>query len=171
MITFSNWLKVKESSSATRIKTQAALGLAPPVADIFSRSTPPPWQVKRLKKALRKSHKKKKRKKHFFDEGKKAKPVNPEFDKFLKSVESLAKDVWELQLAKKKKDAKEKLKELLKKHKLPVEVEIEEDDSDIKKNKKNKKEDKKEKKNKDDKFKIKKVKVIKSKDNSKSVDD
>ena len=173
MITFSNWLKVKESSPATRIKPQAALGLSPPVADIFSRSTPPPWQVKRLKKALRKSHKKKKRKKHFFDEGKKAKPVNPEFDKFLKSVESLAKDVWELQLAKKKKDAKEKLKELLKKHKLPVEVEIEEDD--IKKNKTNKKEDKKEdkkeKKNKDDKFKIKKVKVIKSKDNSKSVDD
>ena len=159
MITFSNWLKVKESSPATRIKTQEALGLAPPVADIFSRATPPPWQVKRLKKALKRSHRK--RKKHMFDEAKKAKPLNPEFDKFMKSVEALAKDMWDLQLVKKKKEAQDKLKELLKKHKLPVEVE---EEKEKKKSSDKKDEDKKDKKKKDDKFKVKKVKVIKPKD-------
>lgn len=161
MIKFSEWLKVKESSSATRIKTQAALGLAPPVADIFSRATPPPWQVKRLKKALKKSHKKKKRKSHMLDEASKSKPINLEFDKFLKSVEALAKDIYELKTAEKRKEVLDKMKSMTKKNK--------KDEED--KNSKDKKSDKLEKNKSDDKTKnnkdkktnvkkIKKVKVI-----------
>lgn len=155
MIKFSEWLKVKESSPATRIKTQAALGLAPPVADIFSRATPPPWQVKRLKKALKKSHKKKKRKSHMLDEASKSKPINLEFDKFLKSVEALAKDIYELKTAEKRKEVLDKMKSITKKNK-------KEEDKNSKDEKPNKleknKTDDKTKKNKDKK--IKKVKVI-----------
>lgn len=140
MIKFSDWIKIKESSSATRLKTQAALGLAPPVADIFSRATPPPWQVKNLKKALKKSHKKKRKKKtkHMFDEASKARAVNPDFDRFIKSIESLAKDIYELQTLMKKKSAVKAKK-----------VDLKKDD--------NKKADDKSTKNKDKEFKDKKI--------------
>lgn len=110
MIAFSDWLKIKESSPATRIKTQAALGLAPPVADIFSRSTPPPWQVERLKKALKKSHKKRRKKKHKINEASKPVPIPKDFDAFIASVEALAKDLYELRTAVKKSKSKTKPK-------------------------------------------------------------
>ena len=119
MIKFSDWVKIRESSPATRLKTQAALGLAPPVADIFGHGTPPPWQVERLTKALKRSHKKKKknkRKKKRISEASASKLVNPNIDAFIKSVESLAKDLWELQLAKKKSESQEKIKKIMKKH-------------------------------------------------------
>ena len=157
MIKFSEWLKVKESSSATRIKTQAALGLAPPVADIFSRATPPPWQVKRLKKALKKSHKKKKRKSHMLDEASKSKPINLEFDKFLKSVEALAKDIYELKTAEKRKEVLDKMKSITKKIKKDKEDKDENSDK-LEKNKTDK--SKTDKSKKTNVKKIKKVKVI-----------
>jgi hypothetical protein len=120
MIAFSDWLKIRESSAATRLKRQAALGLAPPVADIFSRATPPPWQVDRLKSALKKSHskKKKKKKKHMVAEASKPQPINKGMDSFIAAIERLAKDLWELRRLKKEKGAKEskqKSKELIKK--------------------------------------------------------
>lgn len=120
MIAFSDWLKIRESSPATRLKRQAALGLAPPVADIFSRATPPPWQVDRLKSALKKSHskKRKKKKKHMVAEASKPQPINKGMDSFIAAIERLAKDLWELRRLKKEKgakDSKQKSKELIKK--------------------------------------------------------
>jgi hypothetical protein len=149
MIKFSDWVKIRESSPATRIKTQAALGLAPPVADIFSHGTPPPWQVKRLTKALKRSHKKKKRKKRHISEASASKLVNPNIDAFIKSVESLAKDLWELQLAKKKSESQEKIKKIMKKHGVKV-ADKEEKEEDKEKDKEGK-EDNKEKTSKQDK--------------------
>ena len=165
MITFSNFLKVKESSSATRIKTQAALGLAPPVADIFGHGTPPPWQVTRLKKALKKSHKKKRHKKksHMIGEAKKPMPRDLNFDKFMSSIEFLAKDIWELKLLKNKKETQDKMKEIMKKHGVSVEddesKEVEKDDKKVAKkdDKKVAKKDDKKVVEKDDKKVIKKV--------------
>lgn len=104
MESFSNWLKIRESSPSTRLKRQIAFGLAPPTADIFGHSTPAPWEVKSLKRALKKSKKKKKK----VNESK-AHPINHSFDSFIKSVEALAKDLWELELLKKKKVAQEKM--------------------------------------------------------------
>lgn len=112
MIQFSDWLKIKESSPATRLKTQAALGLAPPVADVFSRATPPPWQVERLTKALKKSHRKRRRKKkHKINEASKPMPIPKDFDAFIASVEALAKDLYELRSAMKKPKPKTKKKD------------------------------------------------------------
>lgn len=112
MIPFSDWLKIKESSPATRIKTQAALGLAPPVADIFSRATPPPWQVERLTKALKKSHRKRRgKKKRKMNEASKPVPIPKDFDAFIASVEALAKDLYELKSAMKKPKPKSKKKD------------------------------------------------------------
>jgi hypothetical protein len=115
MIHFKDWLQLREMSASGRRKRQAALGLAPPVADIFSRSTPAPWEVERLEKALKKSKKKKKRKK--IEEAKKKQPVvHNDIDSFIKSVEMLAKDVWELDLLKKKKSAEEKMAQTAKRN-------------------------------------------------------
>lgn len=64
MIKFNDWLKIKESSPATRNKTAAAFGLQPMYsADVFGHATPPPWQVEKLTKKLKKHHKKKHHKK------------------------------------------------------------------------------------------------------------
>lgn len=124
-------MKIKESSPTTRLKTQVALGLAPPTASIFSRSTPPPWQVERLTKALDGSHKKKKKrrrkKKKSISEGSKPMFVHKDFDSFISSVESLAKDLLELKLLKKKKEAEKKIKSIMKKHGV-----LADDDSDDK---------------------------------------
>lgn len=115
MINFKDWFEIREMSASGRRKLQAALGLAPPVADIFSRSTPPPWQVERLKKALKKSKKKKKCKK--IEEAKKKQPVvHNDIDSFIKAVEILAKDVWELDLLKKKKSAEDKMAQIAKRN-------------------------------------------------------
>jgi len=115
MIKFSDWLQIRETSASTRRRRQAALGLAPPVADIFSRSTPAPWEVERLTKSLKKSKKKKKHKK--IEEAKKKQPiVHNDIDSFIKSVEMLAKDVWELDLLKKKKAAQDKMDQISKRN-------------------------------------------------------
>lgn len=151
MIKFSDWVKIRESSPATRIKTQAALGLAPPVADIFGHGTPPPWQVERLTKALKRSHKKKKKKKKRISEASASKLVNPNIDAFIKSVESLAKDLWELQLAKKKSESQEKIKKIMKKHGVKVKDKEEDKDKEKDKEEKEGKEDNKEKTSKQDK--------------------
>lgn len=141
MIRFSEWMKMRESSPTTRLKTQVALGLAPPTASIFSRSTPPPWQVERLTKALKKSHKKKKRKrkkKKSMSEGSKPMPIRGDFAAFISSVESLAKDLLELKTLKKKKDSERKIKSIMKKHGVEVDGDSDEkkgDDLDLEKNK------------------------------------
>ena len=173
MITFSNFLKVKESSPATRIKTQAALGLAPPVADIFSHGTPPPWQVTRLKKALKKSHKKKrhKKKRHMIGEAKKSMPRDLNFDKFMSSIELLAKDIWELKLLKNKKETQEKIKKIMKKNGVSVEDDnevVEKDDKKIVKKDDNK-DDKKIVKKDDKKIVKKDDKKIAKKDDKKVI--
>lgn len=64
MMKFTDWLAVRESSAFTRERDEAAKGLKPPIADIYSRSTPPPAQADALEKKLKASHKKKKKKKH-----------------------------------------------------------------------------------------------------------
>jgi len=115
MINFKDWIELREMSASGRRKRQAALGLAPPVADIFSRSTPPPWQVERLEKALKKSKKKKKCKK--IEEAKKKQSiVYNDIDSFIKSVEMLAKDIWELDLLKKKKSVEDKMAQISKRN-------------------------------------------------------
>lgn len=111
MKSFLDWLKIQESSPSTRLKRQIALGLAPPTADIFGHSTPNPWEIDRLKKALRKKKKKKKK----LDEARIKPVIHKEIDSFIQSVQSLAKDVWELNLLKKKLEAKEKMEKIAKK--------------------------------------------------------
>jgi hypothetical protein len=61
MITFNNWLKVKESTAFTRSRNAAALGTGPsiPDAEINSHSTARPWQSKAIKKRNKKKPKKK----------------------------------------------------------------------------------------------------------------
>lgn len=139
MLKFFDWLKIRESSPATRLKSQAALGLAPPVADIFSHGTPPPWQVDRLKSALKKSHakkkKKKKKKKNMVSEASKPQPINKSMDSFIVAIEKLVKDLLELRRIKKEKgikDSKQKSKDLIKKvAKSQVKVDKEKDKLDI----------------------------------------
>lgn len=62
MISFKDWIIARESSPATRLRWDAALGLKPPIPDaaIHSHSTALPWQVDKLKG---KGKKKKKRSK------------------------------------------------------------------------------------------------------------
>lgn len=139
MLKFSDWLKIRESSASTRLKRQAALGLAPPVADIFSHGTPPPWQVDRLKSALKKSHakkkKKKNKKKNMVSEASKPQPINKSIDSFIVAIEKLVKDLWELRRIKKEKgikDSKQKSKDIIKKvAKSQVKVDKEKDKLDI----------------------------------------
>lgn len=126
MIHFQDWLQIREMSASGRRRRQAALGLAPPVADIFSRSTPAPWEVENLTKALKKSKKKKKKSKcndaapfpgDSVVETKKSQPiVHKDIDSFIRSVELLAKDVWELDLLKKKKAAQDKMDQTTKRN-------------------------------------------------------
>jgi len=140
MIRFSEWMKMRESSATTRLKTQVALGLAPPTASIFGRSTPPPWQVERLTKALKQSHKKKKKRhkrKKSMSEGSKPLPIRGDFAAFISSMESLAKDLLELKTLKKKKDSERKIKSIMKKHGVEVDGDSDEknDELDSAKNK------------------------------------
>lgn len=117
MIHFQDWLQIREMSASGRRKRQAALGLAPPVADIFSRSTPAPWEVENLTKALNKSKKKKKKNKKKIVEAKKSQPiVHKDIDSFIRSVELLAKDVWDLDLLKKKKAVQDKMDQTAKRN-------------------------------------------------------
>ena len=62
---FSEWLLTRESSSFTRLRHAAALGLMPPIPDaaINSRSTASPFEQKALKGKGKGSKKKKKRRK------------------------------------------------------------------------------------------------------------
>lgn len=59
--TFSEWLRLRETSAVTRLKHDAARGLRPPMADYNSRSTPTPWEGEQLEKKFKKSHKKPKK--------------------------------------------------------------------------------------------------------------
>ena len=63
MLSFNDWLKVKESSASTRNKWNAALGLQPMYsADVFGHATPAPWIADSLTKKLKKKKKRKKKK-------------------------------------------------------------------------------------------------------------
>jgi len=66
LIKFSEWIKLKESSPATRNKWNAALGLQPMYsADVYGHGTPAPWIAERLTKKLKKpKHRKPKHRKH-----------------------------------------------------------------------------------------------------------
>lgn len=59
MKTFSDWMRIKESTAFTRERNQAALGLGPsiPDAEINSHDTAKPW----VSKAIQKRNKKKKK--------------------------------------------------------------------------------------------------------------
>lgn len=62
---FSDWIIARESSSFTRLRHAAALGLMPPIPDasINSRSTASPFELKSLKgKGVRKKSSKKSKK-------------------------------------------------------------------------------------------------------------
>lgn len=61
-ITFKEWLVARESSAFTRLRNNAALGLAPPIpaAAIHSRSTASPFVVNNLTK--KKKRRKRRRK-------------------------------------------------------------------------------------------------------------
>lgn len=64
MITsFKDWVLAKESSAFTRLRQNAALGLAPPIpqASLHSRSTATPFQVDSLSKKRSKKKRKKKK--------------------------------------------------------------------------------------------------------------
>lgn len=60
MQSFHDWLEIRESSPLTRRRSEAAKGLAPPIADYNSHSTPSPSEEKSLKSKLKKSKPKKK---------------------------------------------------------------------------------------------------------------
>jgi hypothetical protein len=64
LIKFSEWIKIKESSPATRNKLAVAWGTAVPMsADVFGHATPPAWQVPKIMDAINgKKRKTKKRK-------------------------------------------------------------------------------------------------------------
>lgn len=65
MKSFKDWVLARESSAFTRLRQNAALGLAPPIpaAAINSRSTAAPWQVENLSKKKKKKKRKHKKKK------------------------------------------------------------------------------------------------------------
>ena len=55
LISYKEWqAKMQESSAFTRKRTEVARGLKPPMADFMSHSTPPPGQMKALKKKSKK---------------------------------------------------------------------------------------------------------------------
>lgn len=60
---FSDWLLTRESSPATRLRWDAALGLKPPIPDaaMHGHSTALPWQVDKLKGKGSKKKKKKRK--------------------------------------------------------------------------------------------------------------
>ena len=66
MISFKDWVLTRESSAFTRLRQNAALGLAPPIpqASLHSRSTATPFQVEKISKRRPKKKKKKSRKKN-----------------------------------------------------------------------------------------------------------
>lgn len=77
-ISFKDWVLTKESSAATRLRRDAALGLKPPIPDamLHSRSTASPFEVEQIQK---KNKKKKKNKGNMnCDESVRSKPRKPE---------------------------------------------------------------------------------------------
>ena len=60
-ISFKDWVLTKESSAATRLRRDAALGLKPPIPDamLHSRSTASPFEVEEIQKKNKKKKKKK----------------------------------------------------------------------------------------------------------------
>lgn len=63
LMSFTDWLQIRESSPLTRKRSEVAKGLQPPMADYMSRSTPPPGEIKSLEKKFKKSKAKTKKKK------------------------------------------------------------------------------------------------------------
>lgn len=63
MISFKDWIIAKESSAATRLRWDSALGLKPPIppASVHSHSTGLSWQVEKLKGKGKKKRKKRKK--------------------------------------------------------------------------------------------------------------
>jgi hypothetical protein len=103
-MTFRDWILAHESSPHTRRRRNAALGLAPPIAEpsVHSRSTAHPFEVEKLVKDLKKKRKKKKKKDKMFDEAKRAK--DPKVADFASRVEALKGELEQLEdaIAKKK---------------------------------------------------------------------
>lgn len=64
MISFRDWVSTMESSAFTRLRQQAALGLAPPIpaASLHSRSTASPFQVEKLSKTKKRKKRRKNKK-------------------------------------------------------------------------------------------------------------
>jgi hypothetical protein len=64
MKTFKDWVDAKESSAFTRLRQNAALGLAPPIpqASLHSRSTATPFQAEKILKKKKKKKRKSKKK-------------------------------------------------------------------------------------------------------------
>lgn len=62
LISFNDWLHIRESSPHTRWRDEYAKGNAPPRADVMSRSTPKPSVIKKAKKDLEEEPKKPKKK-------------------------------------------------------------------------------------------------------------
>lgn len=111
MIKFSDWLiTAKESSAFTRLRWNAAMGLAPPIPDasMHSRSTASPWMVEKKTKKKKKK-KKSKKKNESIEESKKITPVkHGEIDNWLGEVDKLKAALGALKdvISKKKKEPK-----------------------------------------------------------------
>ena len=62
IMSFKDYVLTKESSAATRLRRDAALGLKPPIPDamLHSRSTASPFEVKEIQKKNKKKKKNKK---------------------------------------------------------------------------------------------------------------
>ncbi len=94
---FKQWLRTQESSAFTRRRSAAARGLMPPIPDasLHSRSTCSPGELDLIK-----GKKKKKKRKN------ESKDANPDthIDKWLQSVDSLKRDLDDLNSKKSKRD-------------------------------------------------------------------
>ena len=116
MIKFSDWLlTAKESSPFTRLRWNAAMGLAPPIPDasINSHSTAAPWMVEKLTIKKKKKSKKKKHESVENIEENKVTPVkHKEIDNWLGEVDKLKTALASLKdvIAKKKKEKPEEKK-------------------------------------------------------------
>ena len=116
LLSFRDWMDQQESSSATRARHAAALGLLPmaTIGSPHGRSTASPFEVGQIDKALKNKKKKKKKSKKSVCEaknGKKVTPINKEVDKWLQGVGALKSDVDSLKDFLKKKEAEPKKKE------------------------------------------------------------
>jgi len=113
LLSFRDWMDQQESSSATRARHAAALGLLPmaTIGSPHGRSTASPFEVGQIEKALKNKKKKKKKSVCEAKNTKKVTPINKEVDKWLQGVGALKSDVDSLKDFLKKKEAEPKKKE------------------------------------------------------------